>query len=257
MGSIGNDHHGNDLPEAFCWTKFGPEAGEQAWSIFQRKEVERRRNGGIFLWGIGQSIRPSLPELLRLAPVPEVIFSPIRSAAASRDLFPSQVTVWCDAIGYDGRTYRLPRYSLVTSQGNSLRRSAHFALVCESAGPLSPSTTDVPFLSLRDMRNLVSGSQLGSSQVTAVVRRVRSPASGTVEYPAAMRARLVHPYLIRLTRGVMVPAALRPDGASGTEAFDSIIDRLLGLRWDNSEGRDPLREVPQSTPMQSSLLVLF
>ena len=66
---------GAGLPEAFCWTRFGAEASEQAGSIFERKEAERRCNGAVYLWGIGQSIGPSVPTLLKVAPDPEVLFS--------------------------------------------------------------------------------------------------------------------------------------------------------------------------------------
>ena len=89
MGFEGNNRARPCLPEAFCWTKFGVEAGEPPLSIFQRKELERRRNGGIFLWGIGQSIGPSLPDLLRVTPSPEVLFSPIRTPAAAHDVSPA------------------------------------------------------------------------------------------------------------------------------------------------------------------------
>jgi uncharacterized transporter YbjL len=51
------------LPEYFCWTKFGTEAGEVSHAIFGRKEIERRRNGGIFLWGI---VATSVPLIIAI-----------------------------------------------------------------------------------------------------------------------------------------------------------------------------------------------
>src|ERR1700724_2121575 len=116
MGSLGNDQRGVFLPEVFCWTKFGDEAGEAARAIFRRKEAERKGNRGTFLWGIGQSIRPSLLELLHIASAPEVLFSPMRSAAARHDVSPSSVVVWSEGIGLDGQLYVLPEHSLVTSR---------------------------------------------------------------------------------------------------------------------------------------------
>ena len=161
------------MPEAFCWTKYGDESGERPDSIFCRKEVERERNGGVFLWGIGQSIRPSLGALLRATSSPVVLFSPMKSQPAERDVAPSDVVLWCDATGHDGSQYTLPDYSLVTSRfAGAASRMYHFALVCESASPIVGQGDFVARLMLDELRNLVSGSVLGSSQVTSVVRRV-------------------------------------------------------------------------------------
>jgi hypothetical protein len=192
------------LPDAFCWTKFGAEAGELPSAIFQRKELERSRNGGIFLWGIGQSIGPSLPELLRLAPEPEVLFSPMRTRAAARDTSPAAVVRWRGATGYDGRRYVIPEHSLVTSRMNPGRpQSAHYALVCKSHSPLTTPGDD-EHLALETLRNLRSGTSLGASQVTAVVRRAASAGPSRVNYPVTARAWLVYPYLVRLTRPACV-----------------------------------------------------
>jgi hypothetical protein len=46
----------NHLPEAFVWTRFGTEAGQTIDRILARKEAERIANGGLFLWGIGNSV---------------------------------------------------------------------------------------------------------------------------------------------------------------------------------------------------------
>src|SRR6266498_1628761 len=216
------------LPEAFCWTKFGDESGEQVLSIFQRKEVERHRNGGVFLWGIGQSIRPSLLRLLRVTTTPDVLFSPIRSASSELDVSPKAVAVWCDALDLDGRPYRLPKYSLVTSRSEG-KRACHFALVCASSVPVIPGECNHPRIALGELRNLASGSRLGSSQVTSVVRRVPCKEQPRIEYPIMVQARLVYPYLIRLTRQVMVPSALRLDTPGGVD-LDTATEKLLRLR---------------------------
>src|SRR5436190_21777164 len=115
MLSQDNDRGCRQLPGVFCWTKFGAEAGESAASIFQRKELERKRNHGVFLWGIGNSILPSLVHLLDATDEPQVLFSPMRSAAASRDSRPSRLIVWSKAIGYDGLPFTMPTHSVVTS----------------------------------------------------------------------------------------------------------------------------------------------
>jgi hypothetical protein len=222
------------LPEVFCWTKYGDEAGEPSQSILQRKEAERQRNGGVFLWGIGQSIRPSLMVLLQSTSSPYVVFSPIKSPAAIRDRSPGQVMLWCDAVGYDGAPFSFPTYSLVTSRGDGFSyRKHHFALVCESAAPIVRDTKPPPEIAIDSLRNLASGTALGSSQVTAVVRRNPCRDSGAAEYPVTATARLIYPYLIQLYNGVPVSPGGRLGDACGAQT-DSAIESLLELRRANS-----------------------
>lgn len=242
MGTKRNNPDRSRLPEAFCWTKFGAEAGEVPLSIFERKELERRRNGGIFLWGIGQSIGPSLPDLLHVSSSPEVLFSPIRSSAAVHDLSPARVALWCDAIGYDGRRFRLPEYSLVTSRLDSARpRSGHYALVCKSDVPIAELEGARHQLVLEALRNLRSGNPLGASQVTAIVRRIPISTSEGVEYPVVARARLVYPYLIRLTRAIPVPQSCRADRV-GQAAFESAMTSLLQSTRPSDGGLFPVED---------------
>ena len=115
------------LPLAFCWSKFGIEAGESTRSILERKEVERQRNDGVFLWGIGTSIRPSLRVLLDSTPSPRVVFTPMLSRPAERDSSPSAVVLWNTATDLDGCPYELPRHSLITSSKPGWNRNRHFA----------------------------------------------------------------------------------------------------------------------------------
>ncbi len=82
------------LPEVFCWTRFGTEAGQPIDEILDRKEQERAANSGMFFWGIGNSIGPSLRELLRCTPSPEVLFSPTRSTPRREDVAPPAVVAW-------------------------------------------------------------------------------------------------------------------------------------------------------------------
>jgi len=246
MISGSNDPTRPAIPDVFCWTKFGAEAGEVPTSIFQRKELERRRNGGVFLWGIGQSIGPSLPELLHATSEPEVLFSPIRTPAAVRDASPSQVVIWCDAVGYDGRRFRLPEHSLVTSRMDPARPpSGHYALVCAAESPILWPEGKDDYVAPETLRNLRSGASLGASQVTAVVRRIRGAVPGCNQYPVLARARLAYPYLVRLTRTVPVPSSCRLDRA-GLEAFDSAMELLLRLRKQDSDGLFPIEEAMHS-----------
>lgn len=186
------------LPAVFCWTKFGVEAGECIDSILDRKELERQASDGVFLWGIGNSIGPSLRVLLRETDLPEVLFTAMLSRARERDAFPPAVVAWHAATDMDGNEYRMPAASLVTSaSGPGLPARHHYALVCQSRSPLSGQDGRLSFESSQ-VRNIRTGSPVGSSQVTSVVRRnSRLPASPG-RYAVSFRAELVHPYLARL-----------------------------------------------------------
>lgn len=186
----------SDLPEAFCWSKFSSEAGETPEQILSRKDLERARNGGVFLWGIGSSIAPSLRLLLGITRSPAIIFTPMISRPAFEDVHPPAIAHWQSATGMDGSAYEIPRHSAVTSRVNSDGSARkHFALVCFS----DTSLTEPGRGSLDDskLRNLRSGARLGASQVTSVVRRVSSSSHG--RYSIAIRALLTYPYLISLS----------------------------------------------------------
>jgi hypothetical protein len=186
------------LPEVFCWTRFGPEAGEGIGGIMARKERERRANGGLFTWGVGNSVAPGITELLRHPGIPEVLFSPIRARPRRIDLAPNLVVRWRAATTLAGRRITLQDTFTVTSGVHSLESAgAHYALVCSTEAPLTHS--DGGQLRFSELRNLQSGKPLGPSQVTAVVRRLSDQAapSGSV-YVVALRARLTDPYFLRL-----------------------------------------------------------
>ena len=180
----------------FCWTRFGTEAGEPIEHILERKELERRSNDGLFLWGIGNSVAPAMAELVERLDRPEVLFSAIRSRPRTVDLRPARVVTWRAGLAMNGNRYELPDSVHVTSRAPEERIPAsHYALVCRSSEPLEIS--DHGRVAFCGLRNLRSGSQLGASQVTAVVRRVQCSGPGS-EYVIALRAWLVFPYFVRL-----------------------------------------------------------
>lgn len=198
------------LPAAFCWTKFGTESGESPSSIVERKEVERSMNAGVFLWGIGNSIRPSLIKLLEVESRPTVAFSPMKAPPRRRDTAPGRVLMWFGSVGMDGREFELPAHSIVTSR-ESTRWRRHFALVCERSTSLTGGGP-IATLNPEALRNLVSGSSLGSSQVTSVVRYTENSAGSTQHYSVSFVARLAFPYLVELTD----PAPI--DGSTGLDS---------------------------------------
>lgn len=196
------------IPDAFCWTRFGTEAGETIEEILERKEQERRDNDGVFFWGVGNSVAPGLAALLERCDRPEVLFSPIKGRPRAVDRAPAARFSWRAGHDIDGGRFELPATARVTSGGpvgGSGR--AHYALVCVSSRPLSIDLgdADLDFLALR---NLVSGNPLGASQVTAVVTVSREQATSDMRYAVALRAELAPPYFVRLTEMSEYPARL-------------------------------------------------
>jgi hypothetical protein len=181
------------LPSWFCWSKYGTEAGEPISQILERKEYERRRNGGIFLWGIGNALGPSIPALLGRTRSPQVVFSPMKSSPRACDAAPERVVRWTSGESVCGSPYELPAHSLVTSRASA---RAHYALVCRSSRPIE-FNRNPELIAFGELRNLLSGSPLGASQVTAVVERLEATSSGPV-YPATLVVDLHEPYFVRL-----------------------------------------------------------
>jgi hypothetical protein len=193
------------LGRKFVWTKFGVEAGQPISDIIARKEIERRTNGGTFLWGIGNNIGQSIDALAR-SNSPEVLFSPIASSPRVCDETPEEVYVWTEAETIAGLPFSIPQGSVVTSRGNCNKRF-HYALVCRSDHPLRLEGAN-EILYAGSLRNLLSGRQVGSSQVTSVVEASCSRRSGRA-YQVAMRLRLTPPYFVRLLAPVLVPSKVR------------------------------------------------
>lgn len=193
-------------PDYFCWTRFGTEAGQTIDAILARKEAERRRNQGLFLWGVGNAVGPGVRELVRRCMAPDVLFSPIRSAPRLVDVAPESVVAWSHGQTLDGNLIPLPEGSVVLSRAKETSRP-HYALVCAASEPLvleKGATTDATLVRLCDLRNLLSGKPVGASQVTAVVSRTVSEAVAELAYPIAFRAKLVSPYFLRLVGPVRI-----------------------------------------------------
>jgi len=187
------------LPDFFCWTRFGTEAGQSVEQILARKEQERIANAGVFFWGIGNAIGPSMLELLRRTNSPEALFSPIQSAPRHEDTMPPSVAAWTQAETLFGEEYRLPEQSLITSRFDPLRpRARHYALVCCSETRIEVGLTDEN-IRFSELRNVLTSRQVGASQVTAVVHLSNAVSTGkNLSYNVAFRARLTPPYFVSL-----------------------------------------------------------
>ncbi|WP_088622419.1 hypothetical protein [Oceanicola sp. 22II-s10i] len=204
-----------DLPGTFVWTRYGTEAGQSFDEILERKEQERAANGGVFLWGIGNSVAASLGALLESDARPKVLFSPIKSAPRQQDVEPDEVAVWARAYAPDGRSFKLPQHSFVTSRFHA-KKKKHFALVCGSDVPLT-LVQDGPTIAKSSLVNARSGNQLGSSQVTAIVRRAREAETESGGYRVTMACDLVYPFVVTLE----VPCIVR----SGYEGVSDAVQR--------------------------------
>jgi hypothetical protein len=207
------------IPQIFCWTRFGTEAGQPIERILERKEAERRANGGVFLWGIGNSVAPGIAELIRRSNRPEVLFSPIKSRPRSADVKPANVASWTVGETVAGSQFELPRtVSILSRCADQTRCAPHYALICSLDEPLVLS--DLGRLTFHALRNVISGSPLGASQVTAVVRQVDMRDGERGDYMIAFRAQLVAPYFIRLREPVAVDGSAergdRPKGHYST-----------------------------------------
>lgn len=188
-----------DLPIAFCWTRFGTEAGQSITEIARRKEEERVANSGLFLWGIGNALGPSIRSLVTVERNPLVLFSPTKSPARQVDAAPQSVVVWTRAETLDGTEFPLPGSSLITSHADLDKpKASHYALVCYSESPVSFEARGSS-ISMATLRNLQSGNRLGASQVTAIVTAIDSECSGPF-YDVTFQSALIPPYFLRLTR---------------------------------------------------------
>jgi len=220
-------HSSAALPHFFCWTKFGAEAGQTVQQILRRKEEERRRNEGVFLWGIGNSVGGAINELVHRASHPKVLFSPIKTTPRNCDSDPQEVLAWQSAETTAGNEYVLPPWSLVTSRKDSARlKACHYALVCYSAHPLNVTPGLGPTLDTACLRNLTTGNRLGASQVTAVVERVEESVGNRQPYPIALRAALIAPFFVKLRNPVAIERRVGEYGwADAVAAFWSRIDQ--------------------------------
>lgn len=205
------------LPGAFCWTRFGPDAGEPIETIIARKETERRAGDGTFYWGIGSAVGRAMEALAAEVEQPELLFSPIAGTPRAVDVSPGYVARWVMGRTGSGESVPLPRHVCITSRWDPDRANTpRYALVCASEETLQ--LDDHGTVSFGSLRNLVSDAPLGASQVTAVVRRdLACPASGRT-YRIAMRVRLAWPYVLRLE----APTVL-------VERADAVPDRPLSL----------------------------
>lgn len=107
--------------------------------------------------------------------------------------------MWTAGRTIEGDRFEVPASMTVTSTGD-VTRSTHFALVCSTSVPLQEA--DQPEIRASQLRNLLSDTPVGHSQVTAVVTDSGVPSPGGAVYERGFVARLVAPYFVTLTHYV-------------------------------------------------------
>lgn len=189
------------VPDIFCWTKMGTEAGQPLASIVHRKELERRAGGGTFAWGIGNSLGVAADHARQMASGElDVLFTPMKSPAKSVDIEPTQILLWLYYQSRSGVPTLLPEHMLVTSRGGAGKRS-HYALICRSDLPLGEQS-DCGMFDGHAVRNLTSSNPVGPSQVTSVVRHAGGGGASARPYRVAFRAKLHAEGFVRLVAPV-------------------------------------------------------
>lgn len=217
----------------------GVESGESLDLIIRRKEWERQLGGGLFFWGIGQS----LGENARNAAVSldddmKVLFSPMASKPKTIDVTPGDVFVWNSWVDQRGNTQPLPEHVLITSRADlpsGRRKSSHYALVCKSLERLG-SGTELQ-VTAAFLRNFSSDKPLGASQVTAVVRNANRPISGNTatKYPVSFIASMAAPYSVQLSDPTLlsqrnISAIGQVSSTGALEDWSRLVSRLRKKR---------------------------
>jgi len=230
-----NTHAWPELPEVFCWTKMQAEAGQPLDMILRRKEVERAAGGGLFFWGIGTSVAGKLLQMLGHVLQPKVLFSVMKARPRLDDASPKAVFLWTSYVDLFGARHQLPEHAVVLSRAytKSGPKTHHYALVCRSDVRLDVRTKGT--IKLGHFRNLGSDSpRIGSSQVTAIIEHLPTPAEGPT-YDVDLMADLADPYFVRLDDPVLLPRTQK-------DHFEGLISRIT----DAAEWVDVVRHLKRS-----------
>lgn len=204
--AIGQQQSHHTIPDIFCWTKMGTEAGQTLKMILKRKELEREAGDGVFAWGIGSSLGNGVALARQLSPTGkvDVLFTPMKSAPKHIDVAPSETVLWLSFIECNGRIAPLPEHLLITSRGGTGKR-AHYALLCHSKNSLTEAADD-NYIFTSNARNLASSNPIGASQVTSMVRYGggKTDPPGDAPYKVAFRAAMHGQGFLKLANPVVL-----------------------------------------------------
>ena len=209
MSTLSMNCVSSPLPDIFCWTKMGTEAGQPLQVILRRKELERRAGNGTFAWGIGSSLGTSADFAKQVTPNGDVdiLFSPMKSSPRNVDICPAQLVLWLSYYVAGVGLVDLPNHMLVTSRGGGRKRS-HYALLCQCDTNIS-TEEQLMIIDAKYARNLVSLNPLGASQVTAMVRYCPENVSCPENpYPVSFRAKMYKEGFVRLGSPILLVGSL-------------------------------------------------
>lgn len=192
-----------ELPNVFCWTKMGAEAGQELDVIIKRKELERIAGEGVFAWGIGSSLgkAPTIARQTSKHEV-EVFFTPMKSAAKEIDAAPSEVLIWTSYYDASGTLKNLPNHIVITSRGG-VGKKAHYALICYSEHSLLDQQVELAF-SAKHVCNFTTGNPVGASQVTSLVKIAEQPQTTMPDYNVKFRAKFYADGFVKLAHPVVM-----------------------------------------------------
>ena len=179
----------------FVWTKMGAEGGQSLRRIVAIKEAERQAGGGVFWWGVGNSLGPAVrQEAKRSGGTLAVVFSEMITRAKRADSHPDHVCLWETWCDPDGNVIDIPEHVLEWSKGENAKKS-HYALVCRSDVPLVIDE-DVPFDPA--VCRTLAGKCPGASQVTALLEEGPDADHSRGVYWRSFQATLVEPWFVKL-----------------------------------------------------------
>ncbi len=213
--------------------------------IIARKEIERRAGKGVFFWGVGNAPSKAINSVSQYRQSVPLFFSIMKSKPKLQDRSPEKIVAWRKYVDAAGDLRELPAHVLVTSRLTT--RACHYALMCRSDLPLA--LNDYGEFRPRDWRNASgNGREVGSSQVTALLRRV-SESSGA-SYQVAIQAQLTGAFWVKLLDPIELTKsnvmALR-EVPTGVRAWKEFVAKIRAMP------KRSARTKPHKSPEQLSL----
>ena len=190
----------------FVWTKMQSEGGQSLSAILALKEAERLAGGGIFWWGVGNSLGTAVKEAAKSArgTLP-ILFSMMRATPQRKDVNPGQVHLWTTWADATGAVHNVPAHVLEWSRGADNKKT-HYALVCRAPTPLVIGDHG-PFDPSRCRTHL--GNPPGASQVTALLQGDLGEDHSPGTYHFGFRATLIEPWTVQLVNPRSLSSAER------------------------------------------------
>jgi hypothetical protein len=200
----------------FVWTRMQGQAGQSIELTVARKEAERMAGDGVFWWGIGNNLLSLVAEARRFDGDMPVLFSLMLTKPAKHDVNPEGVLLWTAWTDADGRLHEIPTHIVCLSRASS--KPKRYALVCRSNCPISVG--DHGYFNPPRCTTLL-GKSPAFNGVTALLRGELDEDHHPGPYRKGFRARLEHPWLVRLAEPRHLTARER----------DALADPLSIEKW--------------------------